>query len=273
MVQSRLPSAGHWYHTHFHIYTDGSRLTNPPSVGAAIYIPSRSLATAWQLPATASITRAELFAIKDGLQFATTLAAPCSIALFSDSLSALQIVKSHRPHSHHNVSLIIHHLIFHLISLGHTIHLQWVPFYVGVMGNTVVDRAAAQAHTHPSLIDLATDQTDFLTDLKTACRRHWDTTMTDALQHTSLGHIRQDTRHHWWTYSPNQALDTAVTRLRIGLNAHLHRLGMTNSPHCPWCSTQPDTPEHLLLHCPRHHSHRVALLHSLCYLPTQTNND
>ncbi|XP_045112503.1 KRAB-A domain-containing protein 2-like [Portunus trituberculatus] len=46
----------------------------------------------------------------------------------------------------------------------------------------------------------------------------------------------QDTRHHWWTYSPNQALDTAITRLRIGhtrLNAHLRRLGMTDSPHCP----------------------------------------
>ncbi|MPC34810.1 hypothetical protein E2C01_028212 [Portunus trituberculatus] len=75
------------YHTYFHIFTDGSCLINPPSVGAAIYIPSRSLATAWRLPATASITTAELFAIKEGLQFATILAAPCSIALFSDFLS------------------------------------------------------------------------------------------------------------------------------------------------------------------------------------------
>ncbi|MPC57753.1 hypothetical protein E2C01_051740 [Portunus trituberculatus] len=123
-----------------------------------------------------------------------------------------------------------------------------------------------QAHTHPSHIGFATDQTDFLTDLKTACRRHWYSTLTDALQHTSLRHIRQDTRHHCLAYSPNRALDTAVTRLRIGLtclNAHLHRLGMTDSSHCPWCPTQPDTPEHLFLHCPRHHSHRVALLHSL----------
>ncbi|MPC28045.1 hypothetical protein E2C01_021238 [Portunus trituberculatus] len=63
------------YHTLFHIYTDGSRLTNPLSVGAAIYIPFRSLATAWQLLATASITTAKLFAIKEGLQFATTFAA------------------------------------------------------------------------------------------------------------------------------------------------------------------------------------------------------
>ncbi|MPC70350.1 hypothetical protein E2C01_064594 [Portunus trituberculatus] len=163
MVQAGCPVQGRtlftsllhsWYHTHFHIYTDGSRLTNPPSVGAAIYIPSRLLATA-------SITTAELFAIKEGLQFATTLAAPCSIALFSDSLSALQIIKSHRPHSHHNFTLIIHHLILHLTSLGHTIHLQWVPSHVSVMGNTMADRAAAEAHTQePSL---RTDVSELLT--------------------------------------------------------------------------------------------------------------
>ena len=134
------------------------------------------------------------------------------------------------------------------------------------MENTVADRAAAEAHSHPTTVDLPTDQTDLLTKLKTTCRKHWDTTLTDALRYTSLGAIRRDTRPHWWTHSPNRSLDTAITRLRIGhtcLNSHLHRLGLTDTPHCPWCPTQLDTPEHLLLHCPRHHSHRVALLHSL----------
>ncbi|MPC54221.1 hypothetical protein E2C01_048129 [Portunus trituberculatus] len=54
---------------------------------------------------------------------------------------------------------------------------------------------------------------------------------------------------------------------------------MTDSPHCPWCPTQPNTPEHLLLHCPRHrHSHcmgRMQLLvgstlaasQRLCFTP------
>ncbi|KAG0710335.1 hypothetical protein GWK47_023033 [Chionoecetes opilio] len=118
----------------------------------------------------------------------------------------------------------------------------------------------------PSPIDMTTDLTDSLTNLQTTCNRHWDNELTDALQYTSLGRIRHDTRHHWWTHSPSRALDTAVTRLRIGhtrLNAHLHKLGMTADPHCPWCPTYPDTPEHLLLQCPRHHSHRTALLQSL----------
>ncbi|KAG0723075.1 hypothetical protein GWK47_043322 [Chionoecetes opilio] len=118
----------------------------------------------------------------------------------------------------------------------------------------------------PLSIDMTTDLTDSLTNLQTTCNRHWDNELTDALQYTSLGRIRHDTRHHWWTHSPSRALDTAVTRLRIGhtrLNAHLHKLGMTADPHCPWCPTYPDTPEHLLLQCPRHHSHRTALLQSL----------
>ncbi|KAG0713306.1 Nucleic-acid-binding protein from mobile element jockey [Chionoecetes opilio] len=133
-------------------------------------------------------------------------------------------------------------------------------------GEPVADRAAAEAHSLPSPIDMTTDLTDSLTNLQTTCNRHWDTELTDALQYTSLGRRRHDTRHHWWTHSPSRALDTAVTRLRIGhtrLNSHLHKLGMTDDPHCPWCPTYLDTPEHLLLQCPRHHSHRTALLQSL----------
>ncbi|MPC66108.1 hypothetical protein E2C01_060252 [Portunus trituberculatus] len=76
-----------------------------------------------------------------------------------------------------SLTLIIHHLILHLTFLRHNTNLQWVPSHVSVMGNTVANRAAAEAHTHPSHIGLATDQ-------------------TDSLQYTSLGQIRQDTRHH-----------------------------------------------------------------------------
>ena len=137
------------------------------------------------------------------------------------------------------------------------------------MRNMVANRAAVEAHVHPSSIDQATDQTDFLTALKSVCRRHWDITLTDALQHTSQGDIRQDSKHCRWTYFPKRTLDTSVIRLRVGhthLITHMKRLGMTDAPYCPWCPTQPDTLEHLLLHCPHHHSHHLALLHSITAL-------
>ena len=119
---------------------------------------------------------------------------------------------------------------------GYTTHLQWVPSHVGVVGNTVADRAAAEAHSHLNTVDPPTDQTDFLANHRTACRRQWNTTLTDIVRHTRLGDIRLDTLHHHRTHSPSQALDTAITRLRIGhtcLNIHLHKLGMTDTPHCP----------------------------------------
>ena len=47
--------------------------------------------------------------------------------------------------------------------------------------NMVADRA--HVHSHLNTVDLSTDQTDLLTDLKTACRRHWDMTLTDALSY------------------------------------------------------------------------------------------
>ncbi|MPC51186.1 hypothetical protein E2C01_045027 [Portunus trituberculatus] len=143
-----------WYHNHFHIYTNGSRLPDPyhclEVVSHCLHHHSRT------------------------------------ICYQRDSLSTLHIIRFYCPHSHHNLTLIIHHLILHLTSLGHDIHLQLLPSDVGVMGNTMAIRAVAEVHTHPSFIDIATDQTDSLTDLKTACRQHWDTVLTDALQHTSM---------------------------------------------------------------------------------------
>ena len=265
------------YNNTFNIYTDGSRIPFPPSVGAAVYIPSKSLATAWRLPDTASILTAELFAIREGLTFATTLP-PCAVTLFSDSLSALQLLSRHRPHTHHSLVFSIHLLLLRLLSSGFSPHLQWVPSHIGVVGNTVADKAAAEAHSHPSPITLQTDQTDLLTLLKTAYIQHWDRLLTDSLQNTTLRRYRQDTRPHWWTHSPSRALDTAVTRLRIGhtrLNHHLYRLRLAPDPFCPWCPNQLDTAEHLLLHCPRHHSHRTVLLQSLTalHIPRPTLSD
>ena len=191
---------------------------------------------------------------------------PCSVAIFVDSLSALQLIQLHRPRSHHSIIFSIHLLLHQLVTSGYDIHLQWVPSHIGVVGNSVADRAAAGAHSHPSPIDLPTDLTDFLTALQATCFRYWTGQLTDSLRSTHLGDIRHDTRPHWWTHSPCRALDTTITRLRIGhsrLRAHLHRLGLADNPYCPWCPTQLDTPEHVLLFCPRHHSHRVALMHSL----------
>ena len=192
-----------------------------------------------------------------------------SATLFTDSLTALQLIASLSPKTYHSLYLHMHQFIHQLKTLSAEVHLQWVPSHIGAVGNTVSDRAANETHSHPSPIDLKTDQTDLLTNLRKDCNWFWERHMTDALHYTTLGQIRQDSWHYWWTHSTSRVLDTAVTRLRNGhslFNAHMHRLGLADTPHCPWCLTQPDTPQHLLLHCPRHHSYRTALLHSLALI-------
>ena len=103
-------------------------------------------------------------------------------------LIALQLILRHCSKTHHSLCFTIHHLLLPLSSSDSSIHLQWVPSHVGVMSNTVADRAAAEAQSHPFPIHLPTDS---LTNLQTACKLHRD--LTNALQYTSLGRIRQDT--------------------------------------------------------------------------------
>ena len=57
-------------------------------------------------------------------------------------------------------------------------------------------------------------------------------------------------------------LDQQMTRL--------HRLHLSPDPYCPWCRTVPETVEHLLMQCPRFHSHRTTLRSQLLALGVNT---
>ena len=76
-----------------------------------------------------------------------------------------------------------------------------------------------------------------------------------------LGKLRTDLQPQPWARSRNRRLDTALVRLRIGhcgLKNHLHRINLEESESCDWCN-QPDTIEHFIFYCPRHHSARTEL--------------
>ena len=142
-----------WYHNSLHIYTDGSRLSPPPSVGIAIYTPLHSIATAWRLPASASILMAELFAVS-GPQVCHPPPTLCSIILLSDSLTSLQLTV--------NITALEHTTPFSPFTFSNCPLLAFQSTFsgsphVGFMGNTVVDRAAAEAHSHTFPIHLLTD--------------------------------------------------------------------------------------------------------------------
>ncbi|XP_050724067.1 uncharacterized protein LOC127002297 [Eriocheir sinensis] len=217
------------YRDTFFIFTDGSHIPSPPSTSAAIYLPTLHTSTNWKLQPHTTILGAELFAIREGLTAATTLPPHLSVSLFTDSLTSLQLISTHRPHTHHTLCFAIHSLLAQLTSGGRRVHLQWVPSHIGIMGNTVVDQAANLAHTHPQPIPSPPDHSDLKIHLRQSSNRHWTTRLTIDLRQLTLGHYRHSPAQHWRPFSPIRPLDTAITRLRIGhtrLNAHLHRLNI-----------------------------------------------
>ena len=71
---------------------------------------------------------------------------------------------------------------------------------------------------------------------------------------------------YWpWVRHKNRAIETAITRLRIGhveLNDFLHRTRQRDSPDCTVCST-PETTDHYLLQCSRFLGSRQKLISAL----------
>ena len=85
------------------------------------------------------------------------------------------------------------------------------------------------------------------------------------IQETHLGSVRDNPNPHPWARSQSRLLDTTLTRLRIGhtgLNHHLHRIGILQSPNCDWCGEE-ETIQHALFRCIRHHSARQEMYQSL----------
>ena len=67
------------------IYTDGSKQSNG-SVGAAIYVDDISATFSWRLDSNHSILSAELYAVLQGISFASNHFENQNIVIFTDSL-------------------------------------------------------------------------------------------------------------------------------------------------------------------------------------------
>ena len=259
-----------WYSDSLHIYTDGSKISDPHSSSSAVYFPSLSITHTWKHPSTHSILTAELYAIFKALEITLSSLPPQPVTNFSDSLSSLHILTNHSPHTHRALCFQIHTLISHSsTNPSWDIKFQWVPSHINIPGNTVADKAAALAHSLPHVTPSHLETHDYKNEIHRVTTIYWNQHLSDNITTTTLGNVRITAKPHPWTYSTDRHLDTAITRLRIGhcgLNAHVHRLGMILSPDCPWCRGTPETIDHFLLHCPRHYSHRTHLRHSLAAL-------
>lgn len=224
------------------------------------------LRLAWRLDASHDSMVAELFAILKALMFISGQLQPQRVVIYTDSQASLHLLLSRRPATSRGIVFDIQRLLRHLTGPGWEVRLQWVPSHIGILGNEVADKDAKTCLRALVIEQLPLQDTTIRRIVQQACRKEWDEILAVALPQTTLGAYRQDSMAQPWVRSSSRRVDVALTRLRIGhlgLNQHLHRVGLAPSPMCSSCLYQVEDAHHLLLKCHKYHSHRTELLHRL----------
>ena len=236
MVEDRYPPSV-WTH----VYTDGSAEEAVRNGGSGVFtrFPDGSVSQL-SVPAgkLCSNFRAEVQAISTAAEFLTECGKRLDhIVIFTDSISTLQALNSADPDQ------MIQHLqssLDRLSALTQELTLQWVPAHVGVAGNEEADRLAKAGSQLPQPQHPATYM-----EMKTLLRSCFKTQKTHS-NNRYQAHLDPIKRIDRWQ-------QTIIFRLRTGhcgLNAHLKRIGISDTSLCA-CGQADQTPDHVLQKCPR----------------------
>ena len=123
---------------YLHVYTDGSKL-EAGRTGAAFYISHYNVMKEFRT-SDICIMRAELIAILMALSWINTHITACSVVIFTDSLSALQMIESYFIKC--GIVNEILSIITILKAKDIALDFQWIPSHCGIVGNEIVDKAA-----------------------------------------------------------------------------------------------------------------------------------
>lgn len=232
-----------------HIYTDGSK-TNE-GVGYAYQTPNHSQKC--RIPTEASIYTAELLAIRDAIEYATSIQQNYnSIVIFTDSRSAIEGLTN--PFSKHPIIQTIQSSI---ILSNRVFTLCWVPSHVGITGNDEVDELARDS-IRLQITPLGLPRSDIKNFVKLKVRNAWRSSW-NSLDRNKLREIlpevpikyNDDHPRHW---------GVKLNRLKIGHTRLTHEflLKRDEMPYCDDCIV-PLSIKHLLVECPTYTGERNAL--------------
>nr|XP_027211427.1 uncharacterized protein LOC113804734 [Penaeus vannamei] len=114
------------YKDYTKIFTDGSKIKEPESTSAAIFIQDKEITTIWKLPANIEITHAELYAIKQGLNYIINNNLNKTVIL-TDSQSSLQLLQNRKPLNYIQIIYDIQKQMHTIEIKKQTIKIQWIP--------------------------------------------------------------------------------------------------------------------------------------------------
>lgn len=259
------------YPSFLELYTDGSVIREPEvSVTAAVVV--KKLDTTeyfnWKLPVTMTILGAELYAIKQALDYINSMECVVpGVVIYSDSMSSIQILSNRTPNNYMNFVFPIQETLLQ-VNKKKPVIIQFVPAHKDIEGNELADLAANAAHSLETTAEVIVSKEDRVREVKALLRKRWENQWHESVRKESKGMALLDIKSeigYWpWASHQTRVVETIMTRFRIGhvgLNNHLYRFKMSDTNLC-LCGL-PETIDHYLLECRNHKADRDLLVEEL----------
>ena len=139
---------------HLQIYTDGS-INACGQTGCAFVIPDLGVQKLYKLNPGVSIFTAELYAILMACSYVNDLPnPPLAAAILTDSKSSLDALNRGGSKNRSNIQREILFQSHQIITSGTALELMWLPSHLGIRGNELADKAANQAVTNGTPVNL-----------------------------------------------------------------------------------------------------------------------
>ena len=256
------------YIDHLHLYTDGSKVTQSTSAG--LWIPEFQHRESWKLThgPIRSIMGAELFAIDKGITWLLLhreILNTNRAVFLTDSRAGIETIKNNTPKHQSHIAHAIKQKAKLLSNYNMELTIQWLPSHVGVEGNEVVDQIAKQAHETHQETDAVIDTSEAKLLVSQAIQQRWQRIYDIQRPNLHIGPIKPKIEKWKWASVKDRRAETALSRLRlghVGLNSHMHRFGMSETPLCTTCREQ-DTVKHFLTSCRKYVWSRRKMLRRL----------
>jgi hypothetical protein len=200
-----------------------------------------------------------------------------SATVYADNQAALQGLTANEPGPGKYMLDAIHNEISRAMEKNgrDKIRLRWIPGHEGVEGNEAVDieaKKAAEGKTSPKK-DLPKMLKKELPTSKAAAKQKFNKELKEASgerwkQHAEGKFISKTapdlpSKRHCEKLGELSRKGASIwTQLKtghIGLNKHLHRIKVVESPKCAKCKNYDESVEHFLLHCNAYRRERIAM--------------
>ena len=212
---------------------------------------------------------AELYAIDKGMTWLLLhqeILDTNQVVFLTDSRSSIEAMKNYSPkHQSYLINRIKEKAHDLEVDSQIKVTMQYIPAHVGIEDNEEVDKVAKFAHNNHDTIPTDLDYNEVKLLLKTAQHQRWQRIYDTTKHEYHIGQIKPVIQKWPWTSIKNRKLETAMSKLRLGhagLNYHLNRFEMADSPLCETCR-ESETVTHFLLTCRRYVNQRDRLKQAL----------